>query len=44
LLTRFGLEVHTGIGRTGVVGVLQRGNGTRTAIPPCCWGRRSTCP
>ena len=26
----FGLEVHTGIGGTGVVGVLQRGNGTRT--------------
>lgn len=28
LLTSFGLEVHTGIGGTGVVGVLQRGNGT----------------
>lgn len=27
LLTSFGLEVHTGIGGTGVVGVLQRGNG-----------------
>ena len=31
LLRQFGLEVHTGIGGTGVVGVLQRGNGT-TAI------------
>jgi hippurate hydrolase len=29
LLAGFGLEVHTGIGQTGVVGVLQRGNGTR---------------
>ena len=28
LLKEFGLEVHTGIGGTGVVGVLQRGNGT----------------
>ncbi|MGC6519183.1 MAG: amidohydrolase [Candidatus Puniceispirillaceae bacterium] len=28
LLQEFGLEVHTGIGGTGVVGVLQRGNGT----------------
>ena len=28
LLTSFGLEVHTGIGQTGVVGVLQQGNGT----------------
>ena len=28
LLREFGLEVHTGIGGTGVVGVLQRGNGT----------------
>jgi hippurate hydrolase len=28
LLASFGLEVHTGIGKTGVVGVLQRGNGT----------------
>ena len=27
LLREFGLEVHTGIGGTGVVGVLQRGNG-----------------
>ena len=27
LLRNFGLEVHTGIGGTGVVGVLQRGNG-----------------
>ncbi len=27
LLSGFGLEVHTGIGGTGVVGVLQRGNG-----------------
>lgn len=27
LLTSFGLEVHTGIGQTGVVGVLQKGNG-----------------
>ena len=30
LLTSFGLEVHTGIGQTGVVGVLQKGNGTAT--------------
>jgi amidohydrolase len=29
LLTSFGLDVHTGIGGTGVVGVLQRGNGPR---------------
>lgn len=29
LLKEFGLEVHTGVGGTGVVGVLQRGNGTR---------------
>ncbi|MEP1207446.1 MAG: M20 aminoacylase family protein [Rhizobiaceae bacterium] len=29
LLREFGLDVHTGIGRTGVVGVLQRGNGTK---------------
>ncbi len=28
LLESFGLEVHRGIGRTGVVGVLQKGNGT----------------
>ena len=27
LLESFGVEVHRGIGRTGVVGVLQRGNG-----------------
>ena len=31
LLKEFGLDVHTGVGGTGVVGVLQRGNGT-TAI------------
>ncbi len=31
LLVEFGLDVHTGIGKTGVVGILQRGNGT-TAI------------
>ena len=30
LLTEFGLEVHTGIGTTGVVGVLRRGNGKQT--------------
>ena len=30
LLKSFGLEVHTGIGETGVVGVLQKGNGTRS--------------
>jgi amidohydrolase len=29
LLLSFGLDVHTGVGGTGVVGVLQRGNGTR---------------
>ena len=30
LLESFGIEVHRGIGRTGVVGVLQKGNGTRS--------------
>nr|WP_135506633.1 amidohydrolase [Roseovarius aestuariivivens] len=30
LLESFGLEVHRGIGGTGVVGVLQRGNGPRS--------------
>lgn len=30
LLTDFGLEVHNSVGQTGVVGVLQRGNGTRS--------------
>ena len=30
LLESFGLEVHQGIGQTGVVGVLRRGNGTRS--------------
>lgn len=30
LLESFGLEVHRGIGGCGVVGVLQRGNGTRS--------------
>lgn len=30
LLSSFGLEVHRGVGQTGVVGVLQRGNGTRS--------------
>ncbi len=30
LLESFGLEVHRGLGQTGVVGVLQRGNGTRS--------------
>ena len=30
LLTSFGLEVHRGLGRTGVVGVLQKGNGARS--------------
>ncbi|MBD8167234.1 amidohydrolase [Erwinia persicina] len=29
-LTRLGLEVHQGIGKTGVVGVLKRGSSTRT--------------
>jgi len=29
LLTEFGLEVHTGIGNTGVVGVLQKGDSKR---------------
>jgi hippurate hydrolase len=29
LLTEFGLEVHTGIGNTGVVGVLSKGSGER---------------
>ena len=29
-LRQFGCEVHTGIGRTGVVGVLRAGNGSRT--------------
>lgn len=30
LLTSFGVEVHRGVGQTGVVGVLQRGNGQRS--------------
>jgi len=30
LLEDFGLEVHRGVGGTGVVGVLQRGNGTHS--------------
>jgi len=30
LLVNFGLEVHTGIGQTGVVGVLQKGNATHS--------------
>ncbi|MEL7229414.1 MAG: amidohydrolase [Pseudomonadota bacterium] len=30
LLTSFGLEVHTGIGGTGVVGMLQKGKGARS--------------
>ncbi|WP_371225739.1 amidohydrolase [Roseovarius sp. 2305UL8-3] len=30
LLESFGLEVHRGIGQSGVVGVLQRGNGPRS--------------
>ena len=30
LLREFGLEVHEGVGQTGVVGVLQKGNGTRS--------------
>ena len=30
LLKQFGLDVHAGIGGTGVVGVLQRGNGARS--------------
>jgi len=29
LLRSFGVEVHTGIGKTGVVGVLKKGNGER---------------
>ena len=28
LLSSFGIETHSGLGNTGVVGVLQRGNGT----------------
>lgn len=30
LLESFGIETHSGVGRTGVVGVLQKGNGTRS--------------
>lgn len=30
LLEEFGLEVHTGIGNTGVVGILQKGSGKRS--------------
>ena len=30
LLTEFGLEVHTGIGNTGVVGVLKKGDGSKS--------------
>ncbi|GAB6847532.1 M20 aminoacylase family protein [Paraburkholderia kururiensis] len=29
-LTAWGIEVHRGLGKTGVVGVLKRGNGTRS--------------
>ena len=29
LLQEHGIEVHRGLGKTGVVGVLKRGNGTR---------------
>ncbi len=29
-LTEWGIEVHRGLGKTGVVGVLKRGNGTRS--------------
>jgi amidohydrolase len=29
-LTEWGLEVHRGLGKTGVVGVMKRGSGTRT--------------
>lgn len=30
LLESFGVEVHRGVGQTGVVGVLQKGNGTKS--------------
>lgn len=30
LLESFGIEVHRGVGQTGVVGVLQKGNGTKS--------------
>ncbi len=30
LLESFGIDVHQGVGKTGVVGVMQRGNGTRS--------------
>nr|WP_241188103.1 amidohydrolase [Pseudohalocynthiibacter aestuariivivens] len=30
LLNSFGIEVHSGIGQVGVLGVLQKGNGTRS--------------
>ncbi len=30
LLASFGIEVHSGVGQTGVVGVLQKGNATRS--------------
>jgi len=50
-LRSFGLEVHTGIAKTGVVGVLRNGDSqgaiglrcTRagtTGIRQCCWRRR----
>ena len=34
-LTELGLEVHTGLGKTGVVGVLRSGSSTRSRSKPC---------
>ena len=34
LLTEFGVEVHTGIGNTGVVGILKKGTSNPFGPPP----------
>ena len=48
-LAEWGIEVHRGIGKTGVVGVLRRGSAaSRSACAPtwtaCRWTSRPTCP
>ena len=46
-LEEFGIQVHRGVGKTGVVGVLRQGNETRsiglrmTDIPLCCWRQQN---
>ena len=37
-LTEWGIEVHTGIGGTGVVGVLKNGDGKKTHRFACRYG------